>query len=310
MRLFPEDEPFAYAEALYENASVGVGVRLAAMMSGSVLELELEGVDATSGPLDILADGELLTRHPVIGRTRLEVPLPRNRSEIEVWLPHRGTVRVGAVRAVGGADVEPVSARRRRWITYGSSITQCAASEGPSVTWPALVAREMDWDLTCMGFGANCHLDPSVVRAIGRLDADVVSMCLGINIFGRAGFSARSLPGQIAELVRRVRESHPNADIVLGSPIFCAKRETARNAVGLSLRDIRETVHRVGSDFRERGDTRIHVLDGLSVLGEHEAHLLHDGLHPGPEGYRLMATRISRYLRHDLLAQATDGGSI
>ncbi|WP_157987623.1 GDSL-type esterase/lipase family protein [Jiangella endophytica] len=296
-RLLPEEERYAYAEPLYDKARMAAGVRLSAVIHGGTLEIELETGEGPCAPVDILADGELLTRHPVAGPTNVIADLPRRRSEVDVWLPHHGTVTVAAAGVVGAAAVEPPPRAGTRWITYGSSITQCAASDGPSETWPALVARELGWDLTCMGFGGNCHLDPAAARTIESLDADVISLCLGINIYGRATYGARTLPGQIAELLRRVRLAHPTADIVVSSPIHSPRRETSPNPVQLTLRDIREMVHTVGGDLRAHGDTRLHVLDGLALIGEQDAHLLHDGLHPDADGYRQMAARTAHYLR-------------
>ncbi|NIK54701.1 GDSL-type esterase/lipase family protein [Kribbella shirazensis] len=304
-RLFPDEERFAYTEGLSEQARVAAGVRLAAVIRGGVLELEVEAVGNNSAPVDVLADGKLIARHPVAGRSKVRVELPDHQAEVEVWLPQQGRTIVTAVRAVGSEQVARRPPGERRWVAYGSSITQCVESDGPSETWPALVARELGWDLTCLGFGGNCQLDPVVPRTIARLDVDVVSLCLGINIYGAGTFNARSLPGQLAELVRRVREAHPAAGIVVGSPVICPRRETTPNEVGLTLRAIRELVHTVGLDFRARGDDRVHVLDGLSLLGEHDADLLHDGLHPGPDGYRLMAARTVRYLRETGLAAPT-----
>lgn len=295
-RLLPEEERYAYAEPRYDKARMAAGVRLSAVVHGGTLEVGLEPGDEPCAPVDVLVDGKL-RRYRLVGPTELAIDLPRRRSKVEVWLPHHGTVSVAAAGVVGAAGVEPPPRDGVGWIAYGSSITQCVASEGPSETWPALVAREVGWDLTCMGFGGNCHLDPVAIRTIERLDADVISLCLGVNIHGAATFGARTLPGQIAEFLRRVRLAHPAADIVVSSPIFSPRRETSPNAVRLTLGDIREIVHTVGGDLREGGDTRIHVLDGLSLLGEQDGHLLDDGLHPNADGYRQMAARTVRYLR-------------
>lgn len=302
-RLRPEEEPFAYAPALFGQARVGAGVRFGASIWARTIELELVSSGDETGPVDVLVDDRLVTRQPP-GPGALRIELPPRRVRVEVWLPHRGRVEVGAVRAtdVVAADSLPAAVR---WITYGSSITLCEASDGPSQTWPALVARTLGWDLTCLGFGGECHLDPVVPRTIAGLAPDVVSLCLGINVYGRSSFSGRSWPGHVAELIRRVREAHASAAIVVSSPIFCAARESTPNGAGLTLGDIREQVHQVGLDFRGRGDDGVHVLDGLSLVGADDAHLLHDGVHPSHDGYRLMAERMVRYLMTAGIASAT-----
>ena len=80
------------------------------------------------------------------------------------------------------------------------------------------------------------------------------------------------------------------------SPIVCPDRELTPNATGMTLMDIRNVVERVAEDLRASGDTKIISVKGLKVLGHREAHLLEDGIHPGQEGYRLMAERLSATL--------------
>ncbi|SEF18117.1 GDSL-type esterase/lipase family protein [Jiangella alba] len=294
-RLPPEEEPYVYAPGLYQQARIPAGVRFAASVRARRLEFELVGAEAGCGPADVLLDGRLTARQQVEARTLLCVDLPSRPTRVEVWLPHRGRLLVGPVRAAGLAAAAPLPAARR-WVAYGSSITQCAASEGPSQTWPALVARELGWDLTCLGFGAECHLDPVVPRAIAASAPDVVCLCLGINVYGRASFSARTWPGQVAGVVRHLRAALPDAELVVGSPISCPARESTPNGAGLTLAGLRDDVHRVAADLRSRGDRRVHVLDGRSLLGPDDVHLLHDGLHPSADGYRMMAARMRTYL--------------
>lgn len=293
-RLRPEDEWYAHSETLYSRARAGAGVRLEAVVEGSALVVEAVSEDPDCLALDVVVDGRLARRTTVQGPTTVAVDLPSGASTVEVWLPHFGESRVRSVHLRGaGATASPVPPRAVRWVAYGSSITQCRDALGPTETWPALVARDLGWDLTCLGFGGNAHLDPVVPRAIAGLDADVVSLCVGINVQGGATLAERTFPGQVAELVRRVREAHPAVPIVLTSPITCPGREREPNAAGLTLADVRTLVERVGAAFRDRGDERVHVVHGPDLVGPDDAHLLGDGLHPDPDGYRLMARRIA-----------------
>ena len=98
------------------------------------------------------------------------------------------------------------------------SITPRRETEVPSETWPALVARQHGWDCVSLGFAGECHLDPVAARTIRDLPARLISLCLGINIYGGETFSGRTLPGQIEAFISTVREGHPKTPIVVITP--------------------------------------------------------------------------------------------
>ncbi|WP_211239698.1 GDSL-type esterase/lipase family protein [Jiangella gansuensis] len=293
-RLPPEEQPLAYAPSLYKSAAAAAGVRFGASIQARAIEIEIIGTGDEVGPIDVLVDGRLAARQPP-GPDGLRIELPSQQVRVEVWLPHRGSVAFRSIRAAEVTSIAPLAATKR-WVAYGSSITQCAASNGPSQTWPALVSRALGWKLTCMGFSGECQLDPVVSRAIAHLAPEIVTLCLGINVYRHNSFSVRSWRGQVAELIRRIREARETTAIVVGSPIFCPAHEATPNDAGMTLADYREHLHQVAHDFRDRGDHRVHVLDGRLLLGPDDAHLLHDGVHPNHDGYRLMAGRMAQYL--------------
>jgi lysophospholipase L1-like esterase len=297
-RLLPEEEPSAYAPELFSKARAGAGVRLRTITDADRLTAELELDDPDGCTLDLIIGGESVNRIELApGRSSLDVELPGRRTLIEVWLPHQGELLLRRPVLHGAEVLEAPSDRRSRWITYGSSITQCRAAEGPSETWPARVARDLDLDLHCLGFGGQCHLDPAVLRTLDTLDADLISLCLGINVHGGSTFSARSWPGQVAEVIRRIRAGHPDIPIAVISPIVCPDRENSPNGAGMTLSEIRGYVEQVATDLRDRGDEQLHLVKGLEIFGPADAELLHDGLHPSHDGYRLMAERLTPVLR-------------
>ena len=207
---------------------------------------------------------------------------------IELWLPQFGQFQLRSLEIDDGATLETFTDTRPRWITYGSSITQCRAAASPTQTWPAVVARTHGLNLTCLGYGGQCHLDAMVARMIRDLPADYISMCLGINIQGASSLGPRTFRPAIIGAVQIVREKHPDIPIVLMSPICCPPREANPNTVGFHLKGMREEVQAAAEALQAHGDTQIHYVDGLSVFGADFVHLLPDDLHPDAEGYRVM----------------------
>ena len=292
-RLHPDAEGLAYAPELFARARMAAGVRLRLRTDARAITVELELEGDAPGSVDLVVDGLMTERTSIPpGRTLLEAVLPARAADVELWLPQHGCTRVRTAELSDAHEAVAVGPTGPRWVAYGSSITQCATSRGPSETWPALVARDLGLDLLCMGFGGQCHLDPVVPGQIGRARPDVITACLGINVYGALTFGPRSWPGQVAGFIARLRAECPHAVIVVLSPIGCPAREDTPNATGLTLAALRDDVERVAGDLRERGDERLFLVSGIELLSPEEGELLVDGLHPGPEGYHLMAQRL------------------
>jgi lysophospholipase L1-like esterase len=246
-------------------------------------------------PLDVCVDGVLHASVPLAGRESFAVlDLPAGEKAIELWLPQFGRFRLLELTLDDGATLSPFADRRRRWLTYGSSITQCRDAASPTLTWPAIVARDRDLNLTCLGYGGQCHLDPMIARLIRDQPADYISICAGINIYGGASLGPRTFLPALIGTVRTIREWHPETPLALISPIFSPSRETTPNAAGMTLQAYRDDVAAAVEALESRGDTQIFYVDGLSLFGPDLAEHLPDGLHPDTVGYRHLAENFLR----------------
>jgi hypothetical protein len=305
-RLDPREQGFALTDwvgvpdrpghRLWSRAATPAGVRAAWQTTAATVSLEIRAeldIYSLIAPVDFLIDGVLHARRPVeAGEQRITVELPPGPVRLEIWLPQAGAIGVRAVSFDGAAEPQPPVGPR--WITYGSSITQCTGAYGPSETWPALVAREHGWDLIALGFAGECHLDPIAARTIRDTPARLISLCLGINIYGGETFSGRTLPGQVESFLATVRDGHPHTPIVVITPLHAPNVEGKPNALGLTLDDVRTCVE-LGA--RALGDPELQLIDGRTVLSIEEAQALYvDDLHPGPEGYRLIGERLAPLL--------------
>lgn len=293
-RLPPQRARRAHAPGLIEVAQMAAGVRLELVTDATALRLPLTFSYDRPGTLDVTVDGQLAERIALEGAHTLTHDLPGGEHEVRIWLPQVGRTGVGTLELVGATVADPLP-QRPRWITYGSSISQCSAAAGPSETWPAIAATSLGWDLVCLGMSGQCHLDPIVERAIAAQPADLISTCLGINIHNGGSFSERTFAPQVSGFLERVREAHPGIPIAVITPIGSPERESGPSGTGLDLVTMRAALADVVSVLAE-DDPDLHLIDGLGVLGVHEAHLLPDGLHPDAEGYRLMGTRLTERL--------------
>lgn len=284
----PHEMHVLFPEPLLERSAMPAGVRISfrsntTYISGSILE------QRDSGMLDLCCNGEFIASYDLRGKNSFVFDNLSDKDKlIELWLPQFGRFQFRNIEIDDDATVEPYIDKRPKWVTYGSSITQCRSAASPTQTWPGIVARSKNFNLTCLGYGGQCHLDSMVARMIRDLPANYISMCLGINIQGASSLGPRAFRPAIIGAVQIIRETHTDIPIVLMSPIYCPNREENPNSVGFNLQKMREEVQAAANALQSYGDKNVHYVSGLDVFGEDYVDLLPDNLHPDAEGYRVM----------------------
>jgi hypothetical protein len=233
--------------------------------------------------------------------------------QFEIWLPTNSSVELQVLRVDGDALVERTPITRRRWTHYGSSISHCMDVDRPFDAWPAMVASAQGLELTNVALAGQCQLDPFMGRVLRDTPADVISLKLGINLVNAASMSERTFGPAVHGLLDDIRDGHPSTPVLVVSPIVCPIAEdhpgpTVPSAdggyevvpappearpLGLTLRTVRRMLADIVSARRAAGDGALHYLDGLSLFGADDVPLLHDGLHPSPEGYALLGGRFA-----------------
>ncbi|MFD0681977.1 MULTISPECIES: SGNH/GDSL hydrolase family protein [unclassified Paenibacillus] len=289
----PNDQLSLFASELVEKAGETAGVRLAFLSDSTSVELHV-GITDKDILFDIVIEDELVDTKTLLAGEKicLFTNLPGSMKRVEIYFSQKAVVMVKALKVDDGASATPLQNNQPRWVAYGSSITQCSAAESPAQTWPAIVARSKGWDLTCMGFGGQCHLEPMVARVIRDLPADVISMCLGINVMGGNSLNIRTFRSAIIGMVSIIREKHRSTPLFLFSPIYCPHRETDENLVGMTLVTMRKEIQEAVNILTSYGDSNLTYVDGLDIFGEAFVDKLPDQLHPNAEGYKIMANHI------------------
>ncbi|MEK5467084.1 SGNH/GDSL hydrolase family protein [Paenibacillus sp. FSL R7-0210] len=288
------------------KAEICSGIRLRLTTDSGVLLLWFEPL-AEEASLDCVADGRLVQTLRLAagaGEARF-TGLPPGVKELEIYLPQNTGMTISGLAIDDNAVAEPLADRRPRWVTYGSSITQCVAASSPSRTWPVIAAGEIGYHLTNLGFSGNCLMEPMAGRLIRDLPADLITLCVGVNIYGAVSSSPRMFKPLLIGLLETIREKHTETPMVVISPIYGTERETEENPLGFTLPLMRREIADTVTLLQARGDHHLHYLDGLEWFGPSDGELLTDGLHPGPEGYELLGSRFS-----GRLAAALQGGML
>jgi lysophospholipase L1-like esterase len=309
--LFPSPE-----DGLAQRAWSSSGVRLRFATDSRFCRLRVDPVDTKDEPrvFDLTVGADLLDSRTVdSGSDSVEFVLDTRRPAgaalptYEIWLHQFHPARVRSLEIDDGCAFAIPTNERPRWVTYGSSITMCRTAASPARTWPAVAARRCDLHLTSLGFGGQCHLDPLVARVLRDLPADVMTLKLGINVYGGGSLGARSYPAAVIGMLEVIREHRPAMPIGVITAIVSPERERSPNVVGCTLEDYREMTRDAVSRLQEAGDSRLVLFEGTDLFGEADARLLPDGLHPNPEGYELIGARAAERVLPALLSRVEAG---
>jgi lysophospholipase L1-like esterase len=231
---------------------------------------------------------------------------------IEIWLPTSGIVEIAEVSATSEIIAAPADTRKR-WLHYGSSISQCIEADRPMDAWALRAAQLLNLNITNFGLAGQCQLDGFVARSMAALPADVITLKLGINIVNADSMRERAFIPAVHNFLDILRESAPHTPIIIISAIWCpfheetpgptmidganlfGKERPEEFAAGaLTLQRTRELLEEV---VAKRADKNIHFMDGLTLFGASDEGSLPDKLHPNSAGYRLMADRFAKAQR-------------
>jgi lysophospholipase L1-like esterase len=181
------------------------------------------------------------------------------------------------------SPARPDQVPARRYLAYGSSITNGATAMRPGDTYPARIARSMGVDHFNLGFGGGAHLEPEMADWIaGRSDWDFATLELGINLVGRV--STEEFARRVNRFLPRIAAAHPE------KWIFCIDLFWARGDLGgdpkyPQFRDVvREAVERLGL-------LRVRHCDGRELLTRPTGLTL-DLLHPSSDGFEEIAEKL------------------
>lgn len=335
--------------ALRWTATMASGARVEVETDSTAIELEVQltrlafaGVPPLPAGFDLEADDDLVAGQRVDegrllvfsqrsavdfdvvagGPTSIRFAgLAPGPKRLRVWLPQSASVELLAVRVDGDAAASAPAPSGRRWVHYGSSVSQCVEARRPTGVWPVIAARRAGVDLQNLAIAGQCHLDQFSARTIRDLDADLISLKVGINIVNGDTLRERAFVPAVHGFLDTVRDGHPVAPVMVITPIVCpavehapgpttvgedgrclAVARTPSDAVGsLTLVRIRRLLSEIVEARVGAGDPNLHLLDGLELFGPGDLGDLPDGLHPNSDGYQRIGERF-----HD--RAFTDGG--
>jgi len=233
--------------------------------------------------------------------------LPAGEKDVEIWLPASASSAIESI----SADAEilpPAPVEKKKWIHYGSSISQ--GGEVPSSIWAVNASHRLNLDLYNLGLAGQCFLDGFVARTIAQLPADYITLKLGINVVNADAMRERAFVPAFHNFLDILRQGHPRTPIKIISPIWCPFHEdvtgpTLLRETGLTS-EARTTETSTGALYLKRirvilqegiairKDANLSYLDGLKLFNETDVADLPDRLHPNDAGYQRMGERFAK----------------
>jgi hypothetical protein len=302
----------------------------------------LAGVpERPAGAVDLLIDGKLARQEPTSGGDTVLVDptsglteiqpgsaatvrfaeLAATEMDVEIWLPHYERIEVVALRTDLPITATP-SRRRPVWLHHGSSISQGSNAAGPSTTWPAVAASLGGVDVINLGLAGSAMLDPFTARAMRDIEADVISVKIGINLVNADVMRLRAFEPAVHGFLDTIRDGHAGVPLLVVGPLYCpihehtpgpgafdpsalAAGQVRFRATGdpaeirqgkLTLSVIRERLADIVR-CRAGSDAHLDYLDGHDLYGPRDfaEHPLPDNLHPDAATHQMIGERFARH---------------
>ncbi|MFD3946924.1 GDSL-type esterase/lipase family protein [Streptomyces sp. NPDC058579] len=286
-----------------ERAALPIGVRVEFTATPGTRAVELRYRAAVPGPGDALRAlrhcfalwrdglcvGESFTAPAEEATIALE--LPPGGGTFAIHLPESQAPVVLGLRAREGA-LSPAPTRPR-WLVHGDSITEGWWSTRPAHSWPATAGRALGLDTVNLGFAGGARGELPLAEQLASLPGALVTLAFGTNCWSRAPSSAGWLYETVRAYVGLVRRGHPDAPLLILSPVLRPEAEDAPNALGASLAELRTAMEAAGRDLAAEGDGRLLVLSGRPLLDPED---LADGLHPNDRGHARIAAAVAEAL--------------
>jgi lysophospholipase L1-like esterase len=304
MRIFVVGLHTELAPAPYELRLNGEFSQLQYATEGNLLEITLNDPDAAP---ERIVEGK--------SETLRFADLPSGMKDIEIWLPASTSSAFESITA--NAELLPPSLiTSKKWVHYGSSISQCGETDKPSSIWAVNAAERLGLDIFNLGLAGQCHLDGFVARTIADIPADFITLKLGINTLNADVMRERTFVPSVHNFLDIIRARQATTPIKIISPIWCSFHEEIpgptllRNGVLTSQIRTPEfsvgalTLKRVRTLLQElvvsRNDANLTYLNGLELFNEGDAADLPDLLHPNDAGYQRMGERFANLVKDQM----------
>lgn len=142
-------------------------------------------------------------------KTKLVGGLAEGEREYAAYLPLYNGVESMSIGVAPGCKFEPLTARARPIVFYGTSITHGACASRPGMVHTAILGRRLDMPVVNLGFSGNGRMDAAVGDFLTQIDASAyVIDCL-------PNMNAKMVSEKCIPLIKQIRQKQPKTPIIL-----------------------------------------------------------------------------------------------
>ena len=184
----------------------------------------------------------------------------------------------------------------RRYLAYGTSITEGEAATAEHLTYVGQTARRLGADLINLGSCGTAYCDAAMADHVAaRDDWDVATLAVSVNMVGT--FPVETFRERAAYLIDTVADAHPD-DPVVPVTIYRNASDVLGDEEAAELCErFREALREVVADSPR---DNVHLLEGPELLPD-IAGLTTDLVHPGDDAMTRMAENLAAEV--DLLVE-------
>ncbi|MCK4565290.1 MAG: sulfatase-like hydrolase/transferase, partial [Verrucomicrobia bacterium] len=176
---------------------------------------------------------------------------------------------------------------QKKMIVLGDSISHGTGQGASYLTYPYIAADMMDMELFNMAVG-GAKIAPEVADLLQYFDpVDAIWVLAGYNNWQGGSESIASITNSYETLLATVRAHQPDAEVFCSTLTYTTNTEDLES--GVTAVEVHQGVSDVVNARIAAGDTRLHLVDGLSISTSGD---LNDAVHFSEEGAANVATNV------------------
>jgi lysophospholipase L1-like esterase len=198
-----------------------------------------------------------------------------------------------AVHDVSGDCRPPESAELpdRRYLAYGTSITEGAAASATHTNYVTHVARNCGYDALNFGSSGSAYCEAAMAEYIGsRDDWDVATLALSVNMANTGGFAPETFHERADVFVNTIAGAQPEKPVVCVT-LFPYFEDLIESGDADHARAYRDALRTIVEESSHENVTLVEGPELLEVSG-----LGADLLHPGDHGMGMIGEKLAERL--------------